>query len=88
MSTKASEAAPLAPALAMAIRQRREELGMTHQKLATAAGFQRTFVTDVERGARSISVGTLVRLARALRLMPSTLLTRAEKLAAEMTDSA
>lgn len=49
-----------------AVKVSRTQLGLSQQELATRAGLQRSYVSDVERGARNISLLTTQRLARAL----------------------
>ena len=39
---------------------------MSQEKLAWRAGLNRTYVTDVERGSRNLSLSTLEKLAAAL----------------------
>jgi len=49
-----------------AVRARREELGMTQEDLAEKAGIHRTYLSDVERGTRNLSLINIERLAAAL----------------------
>ena len=49
-----------------AIRAHRLRLGMSQEALAERAELHRTYVTDVERGARNLSLESISRLARAL----------------------
>lgn len=51
-----------------AIRSRRNELGMTQEELAAKAKINRTYIGDVERGARNVALTNIVRLVRALEL--------------------
>jgi transcriptional regulator with XRE-family HTH domain len=53
-----------------AIRQRRNEMGWSQEYLAAQAGLHRTYVADVERGQRNISLENIVKLAKALGLTP------------------
>ena len=48
------------------LRAARRRKGMTQEQLADAAGLDRTFPTLLERGLRTPSLGTLLRLAEAL----------------------
>jgi CheY-like chemotaxis protein/DNA-binding XRE family transcriptional regulator len=48
-----------------AIRVRRRRLGVSQEELAERAGLHRTYVADIERGARNPSLHTIDRLARA-----------------------
>ena len=49
-----------------AVRLRRHVLGLSQEELAWRAGLNRTYVTDVERGSRNLSLSTLEKLAAAL----------------------
>ncbi len=51
-----------------AVRARREELGLTQEELAERAGIHRTYLSDVERGTRNVSLVNVERLAEALSL--------------------
>ena len=56
-----------------AVRTRREELGMTQEDLADKAGIHRTYLSDVERGSRNLSLINIERLAKALEMRMSEL---------------
>jgi DNA-binding XRE family transcriptional regulator len=56
---------PLA-ALGRKVRTLRKERGLTQMKLAESAGVHRTYLADIERGARNLSFLNLAKLARAL----------------------
>ncbi|HTL56806.1 MAG TPA: response regulator [Candidatus Limnocylindrales bacterium] len=49
-----------------AVRAHRLRLGLSQETLAERAELHRTYVTDVERGARNLSLESISRLARAL----------------------
>src|SRR5437763_13078473 len=49
-----------------AIRSRRKRLGILQEELAGRAGLHRTYVADIERGARNHSLANIEKLARAL----------------------
>jgi transcriptional regulator with XRE-family HTH domain len=49
-----------------AVRRRRIERGMTQEELAHASGLYRSYITDVERGARNLSLTNVARLVHAL----------------------
>ena len=51
-----------------AIRAHRLRLGMSQEALAERAELHRTYVTDVERGVRNLSLESISKLARALDL--------------------
>jgi transcriptional regulator with XRE-family HTH domain len=52
---------------------RRQELKLTQEDLADKAGIHRTYLSDVERGARNLSLINTERLAQALTLSMSEL---------------
>jgi CheY-like chemotaxis protein len=52
---------------AVAVRERRHRLGLSQEELAWRAGLHRTYVTDIERGARNLSLKSIERLATALQ---------------------
>ena len=51
-----------------AVRVRREELRLTQEDLAEKAGIHRTYVSDIERGSRNVSIVNIERLATSLDL--------------------
>ena len=51
-----------------AVRARREHLGLTQEVLADRVGIHRTYLSDVERGTRNVSLLNIELLAAALRL--------------------
>ena len=50
------------------VRSRRNQLGFSQEKLAERANLHRTYISDVERGSRSVSLENIARLARALEI--------------------
>jgi len=56
-----------------AVRQRRGRLGISQEELAGRAGLHRTYISDVERGARNVSLESIHRLAGALDMPMSQL---------------
>ena len=62
-----------------AVKSRREELGLTQEDLADAAGIHRTYLSDVERGSRNLSLINIERLAAALSLSLSELFQLVER---------
>jgi CheY-like chemotaxis protein len=63
--------------LGSAIRTERSALGISQEELAERAGLHRTYVSDLERGARNPSVESVEKLAKALDLSVSALFERA-----------
>jgi transcriptional regulator with XRE-family HTH domain len=60
-----------------AVRARRKHLGISQEELAERAGLHRTYVADVERGARNLSLGSIEKLAYALEISIPILFTHA-----------
>ena len=50
------------------IRACRRQLGITQEELAWRADLHRTYIADIERGARNVTLRSLANLARALQL--------------------
>jgi DNA-binding XRE family transcriptional regulator len=63
-----------------AVRARREELELTQEDLAGLAKIHRTYLSDVERGTRNLSLVNIELLAAALSLPISELFQRVEAL--------
>jgi transcriptional regulator with XRE-family HTH domain len=61
-----------------AVKLRREELALTQEDLAGKAGIHRTYLSDIERGSRNVSLINIERLAAALDLPLSELFQRVE----------
>lgn len=57
--------------LAANMRRRREELGLSQERLAELAEVHRTYVSQVERGQRNIGIDGVQRIAKALKLSMS-----------------
>ena len=55
------------------VRARRNELGDSQEQLATRAGLHWTFIGQVERGRRNISLHNILKIAAALKVDPGTL---------------
>jgi transcriptional regulator with XRE-family HTH domain len=54
--------------LAQNMRARREELGISQEKLAELSELHRTYISSVERCQRNIGIDGVQRIAKALRL--------------------
>lgn len=67
-------------AFGQALREVREGYGISQEQLGLEAGFDRTYISLVERGIRSPTVRTVVRLAEALKVAPSEMVRRMEVL--------
>jgi transcriptional regulator with XRE-family HTH domain len=55
------------------VRKYRMASGLTQEGLSVAAGLHRTYISDIERGSRSVSLKNLFRLSDALAVSPSEL---------------
>ena len=69
-------------AFGKAVQARRQEQGLSQERLALEAGLHRTYISLLERGLRSPKLGTIYRLADVLALNPSEMVARAEAVAA------
>lgn len=65
--------------LAGQLRNRREQLDLSVNRLAELTGLNRQAITFVERFERTPSISTFLRLARALKLDPSDMWRIAER---------
>ena len=61
-----------------AVRVRRQSLGISQEELAARADLHRTYVGDIERGLRNVSIKNIEKLATALGCRPSELFQDAE----------
>ena len=64
-----------------AVRLRRNHLAISQEELAGRAGLHRTYISDVERGARNVSLESIHRLADALAVPASALFPQSEEVA-------
>ncbi|MBT9513228.1 MAG: helix-turn-helix transcriptional regulator [Acidovorax sp.] len=62
----------------IAVRQSREAQGWSQERLAEHSDLNRSYVGEIERGCVIASLVTVEKLAGALGVMPSTLVTRGE----------
>ena len=60
--------------LARNLRRLREDKGWSQEKFAFEAGIHRTYVSDIERGARNPTIMVLEKLASPLGVTASVLL--------------
>jgi len=63
--------------LGTAIKSGRSHLGISQEELANRAGLHRTYISDLERGARNPSIESVEKLARALQISVSMLFEQA-----------
>jgi transcriptional regulator with XRE-family HTH domain len=76
----AMRAEQVSAAFGRVLREQRTAAGVSQEQLALSADVDRTFVSQMERGIRQPTVTTLFKLAKALDMQPSTLVSRTEKL--------
>lgn len=55
------------------VERLREERGLTQEKLGWASGLDQTVVARVESGERKPNLGTILKLARGLKVPPARL---------------
>ena len=68
---------PYLKKIGIAVKVQRETRGISQEKLAELADCHRNYVSLVERGEQNLTVGNLVRIARALNCKTSILLAKA-----------
>jgi transcriptional regulator with XRE-family HTH domain len=72
-------------ALGLAVKARREQLGITQETLANDTDLHQRWISNVETGKRNPSYGSLRRLAAGLEISTSELIARAEQIEASGT---
>jgi transcriptional regulator with XRE-family HTH domain len=55
------------------VKERRLEIDISQEVLAGRSGLHRTYIADIERGARNVSLENIERLAKALQIPMSEL---------------
>lgn len=73
---------PISPqeAFGQVLRRYRLAAGLSQEQLGLESGVQRNFISLIETGQNQPTIGTVFRLAGALRIKPSKLVSDAEKL--------
>lgn len=67
-------------AFGRAIRELRDERGISQEELSHRSGIDRSYMGGVERGERNVSLTNILRVAAGLDLDPSALFARFERL--------
>jgi transcriptional regulator with XRE-family HTH domain len=65
--------------VAEAVRRARKAAGLSQEDLALEAGVDRTYISQVERGKRNVTIVVLARIAKALKTTPDRLLVPSRK---------
>lgn len=73
-----SAISPVHAAFGDALRELRGERGLSQEAVALEAGLNRGYYSGVERGVRNVSLTNITKIAGALRVPASEILTRAE----------
>lgn len=60
--------------LGLKVKKLRLRAGYSQEELAFRCGLHRTYISDIERGDRNVSVKNIEKIARALGVKPSELL--------------
>lgn len=60
--------------VAETVRRARKSSGLSQEDLALEAGVDRTYISQVERGKRNVTIVVLARIAGALKTTPDRLL--------------
>ena len=69
---------PMLKAVGRIVQEKRSNLGISQEELARRSKLHRTYISDVERGSRSVSLITLCKLADALDITASVIVSAAE----------
>jgi transcriptional regulator with XRE-family HTH domain len=69
----------LQSAFGKAVRRFRADAGVSQESLAGRAGLNRTYLGDVERGERNVSVVNMHKIAKALGIKLSALIVEMER---------
>ena len=67
--------------LGKVIQERRKQLALTQDQLARRSGMHRTYVSDIERGERNLSLESIYNISKGISTSLSVLFAEAEHLA-------
>ena len=56
------------------LREIRKQKDLSQEKLAFKSGLHRTYISDIERGSRNVSLVNIEKIAKALNISPKSLL--------------
>jgi transcriptional regulator with XRE-family HTH domain len=68
------EEAAIVGVVADAVRRARKAAGLSQEELALEAGLDRTYISQVERRKRNVTIIVLAKIAKALNTSPDKLL--------------
>jgi transcriptional regulator with XRE-family HTH domain len=88
MSADHDSSPPLTPkqAFGRVLQQLRHEHGVSQEQLGFEAGFHRTYISMLERGQKSPSLGAIFQLSKTLQITPSDLIRQVEVRVGEVPD--
>lgn len=78
--SKSSKSDSIEKLFGQILRQLRKERGFSQEALGFKTGYHRTYISLLERGKKSPSLQTIFHLAMALKISPSEMIKRIEKL--------
>lgn len=61
------------------LKELRQEKGLSQESLANQSDIDRTYISDIEKGERNISLNIIERLSRTLQISLSELFKKIEK---------
>lgn len=65
--------------LGSVIKQIRKDKGVSQEQLALTADIDRTYISDIEKGERNVSILTLKKIADALQVSMSQIIAQLEE---------
>ncbi len=68
---------------ALIIKEQRIQRKLSQEEFSKLSGFHRSYIADLERGARAVTMKTAWKLAHSLDLELSTIISKAETLSKE-----
>jgi transcriptional regulator with XRE-family HTH domain len=75
-------------AFGLVVKRHREAKGASQEHLAELAGLHRTYLSDIERGIRNLTMSSASRIANGLSVPISMLIAEAERFLSEVESGA
>jgi CheY-like chemotaxis protein/DNA-binding XRE family transcriptional regulator len=72
---------PILKYFGLVVREIRKERQLSQEELAGLSGLHRTYITDIERGTRNVSLKNITRIAQAVNISLPLMFTRFEEIA-------